>query len=66
MRVLLAFSIIKNKNSSFLFRSRAKTTAHLCTMVLDGSNMMRFAKLTDKAFAPTRGSEFAAGCDLKR
>lgn len=27
---------------------------------------LRFAKLTENAFAPTKGSAFAAGFDLKR
>lgn len=35
-------------------------------MVADGQTLLRFAKLTEKAFAPTRGSDLAAGCDLKR
>ncbi|KAF4520668.1 hypothetical protein B566_EDAN006344 [Ephemera danica] len=29
-------------------------------------NMLRFAKLSEKAFSPVRGSEKAAGLDLKR
>lgn len=28
--------------------------------------VLRFAKLSDQAFAPTKGSEKAAGFDLKR
>ncbi|XP_045183853.2 deoxyuridine 5'-triphosphate nucleotidohydrolase-like [Mercenaria mercenaria] len=35
----------------------------LCKMPLD-SVMLRFAKLTSKAFTPTRGSKLAAGYDL--
>ncbi|XP_060560844.1 deoxyuridine 5'-triphosphate nucleotidohydrolase-like [Ruditapes philippinarum] len=35
----------------------------LCTMPLD-SVFLKFAKLTQKAFTPTRGSKLAAGYDL--
>ncbi|CRK99587.1 CLUMA_CG012899, isoform A [Clunio marinus] len=34
-------------------------------MPVDSQPTLRFAKLTDKAFAPTKGSEKAAGFDLK-
>ena len=36
-----------------------------CTMPLD-SVLLRFAKLTEHAFTPTRGSKLAAGYDLYR
>ena len=36
-----------------------------CTMPLD-SVVLRFAKLTEHAFTPTRGSKLAAGYDLYR
>lgn len=32
----------------------------------DNQPVLRFAKLTDNAFAPSKGSEKAAGYDLKR
>ena len=32
----------------------------------DAQPVLRFAKLTDQAFAPTKGSEKAAGFDLRR
>lgn len=36
--------------------------------IMSGDNEMvlRFAKLSEKAFAPTKGSEYAAGYDLRR
>lgn len=34
-------------------------------LVMSGS-VLKFAKLTNKAFAPTKGSEYAAGYDLRR
>lgn len=33
---------------------------------MPSANVLRFAKLTEFASSPVRGSEFAAGCDLKR
>lgn len=35
-------------------------------MPVDSQPILRFAKLTDNAFPPTRGSDKAAGYDLKR
>lgn len=35
-------------------------------MVHDKSVVLRFAKLTENAFAPSKGSALAAGYDLKR
>lgn len=35
-------------------------------MPSDTSVVLRFTKLSENAFAPTRGSEKAAGYDLKR
>lgn len=35
-------------------------------MVLEKSCVLRFAKLTENAFPPTKGSALAAGFDLKR
>lgn len=35
-------------------------------MPVDSKPVLRFTKLTEKAFAPTKGSEKAAGFDLKR
>jgi len=32
----------------------------------DNELVLRFAKLSDKAFAPVKGSEYAAGYDLRR
>lgn len=32
----------------------------------DDSNVLRFAKLSEHAHAPTKGSALAAGFDLKR
>ncbi|XP_033331988.1 deoxyuridine 5'-triphosphate nucleotidohydrolase [Megalopta genalis] len=32
---------------------------------MNSSNVLKFAKLTDKAFAPMRGSKHAAGYDLR-
>lgn len=34
--------------------------------LLSKRNMLKFAKLSDKAHAPTRGSAYAAGYDLRR
>lgn len=34
-------------------------------LALNERNMLKFAKLTDKAYTPTRGSKYAAGYDLK-
>lgn len=35
-------------------------------MPSDSQPILRFAKLTDNAFPPTKGSDKAAGYDLKR
>lgn len=35
-------------------------------MPADAQPVLRFAKLSNHAFAPTKGSEKAAGFDLKR
>lgn len=35
-------------------------------MPADSKPLLRFAKLSDQAFAPSKGSEKAAGFDLKR
>lgn len=35
-------------------------------MPVDAQPVLRFAKLSDHAFAPTKGSSKAAGFDLKR
>lgn len=35
-------------------------------MVGEAARVLRFAKLTENAFAPTKGSALAAGYDLKR
>lgn len=34
--------------------------------IVNGTGVLRFAKLTDKAFAPMKGSKCAAGYDLRR
>lgn len=35
-------------------------------MPVDSAPVLRFAKLSEHAFAPSKGSEKAAGYDLKR
>jgi len=40
-------------------------TKKICTMPID-SVILRFAKLTEHACSPTRGSKLAAGYDLYR
>ncbi|KOC66474.1 Deoxyuridine 5'-triphosphate nucleotidohydrolase [Habropoda laboriosa] len=32
---------------------------------VNGTALLKFARITDKAFAPTKGSKFAAGFDLR-
>ena len=51
---------IENRTESFEPESK-----RLCTMPVE-SILLRFAKLTEKAFTPTRGSKLAAGYDLYR
>lgn len=42
------------------------TFSKLIMALLNGTDSLKFARLTDKAYAPIRGSKYAAGYDLKR
>jgi len=46
-------------------KSDCEVLARSNDFVMSGS-VLKFAKLSDKAFAPIKGSEYAAGYDLRR
>lgn len=46
--------------------NRIEKSLEFLKLVINERNMLKFAKLSDKAHAPTRGSEHAAGYDLRR
>lgn len=55
----------KEKNLIFKIIKLIKKLS-VCKMPVDNKPVLRFAKLTEHAFAPLKGSEKAAGFDLKR
>lgn len=57
------FSTHNLKLSAFL---RSYSNTNSLKMPAEAQPILRFAKLTEHAFAPSKGSEKAAGFDLKR